>query len=281
LTVRLLEACKKVIAIEFDPRMVVELQKRFQDTPLHSKLHLIHSDFMKVSLPPFDKCVANVPYQISSAITFRLLTHRPAIQCAVLMFQREFALRLVAKPGDPLYCRLSVNCQLLSNVSHLMKVGRNNFRPPPKVESSVVKIEPKRPPPPVNFLEWDGLVRLCFSRKNKTLGAVFKNKKCLDMLARNYATFQALGNNAGGPGAANAPADIVMGDDSDREDNSDSEDENEPMEGVAADSLAMIRDKVMAVLKKDGFDEKRSSKMDLDDFLKLLSRMNEVGIHFT
>jgi 18S rRNA (adenine1779-N6/adenine1780-N6)-dimethyltransferase len=67
------------------------------------------------------------------------------------MFQREFALRLVAKPGDALYCRLSVNVQLLANVDHIMKVGKNNFRPPPKVESSVVRIEPKNPPPSVPF----------------------------------------------------------------------------------------------------------------------------------
>ncbi len=54
-------------------------------------------------------------------------------------FQREFAQRLVAQPGDKLYCRLSVNTQLLARVDHLMKVGKNNFRPPPKVESSVVR----------------------------------------------------------------------------------------------------------------------------------------------
>jgi hypothetical protein len=54
------------------------------------------------------------------------------------------------------------------------QVGKNNFRPPPKVDSSVVRIEPRYPPPPINFVEWDGLVRLCFGRKNKTLGAIFK-----------------------------------------------------------------------------------------------------------
>lgn len=47
--------------------------------------------------------------------------------------------------------RLSINTQLLARVDHLMKVGKNNFRPPPKVESSVVRIEPKNPPPPINF----------------------------------------------------------------------------------------------------------------------------------
>ena len=48
-----------------------------------------------------------------------------------------------------------------------MKISKNNFRPPPKVESSVVRIEPKLPPPPINYLEWDGLLRTCFIRKNK------------------------------------------------------------------------------------------------------------------
>lgn len=127
----------------------------------------------------------------------------------------------VAKPGEPLYCRLSVNTQLLARVDHLMKVGKNNFRPPPKVESSVVRIEPRNPPPPINFQvrivpgvrsgqpipakglshspvtgvafvrglylqEWDGLVRIAFLRKNKTLGACFKSKAVLKMIDQNY-----------------------------------------------------------------------------------------------
>jgi 18S rRNA (adenine1779-N6/adenine1780-N6)-dimethyltransferase len=93
---------------------------------------------------------------------FKLLSHRPLFRAAVIMFQTEFALRLVAKPGDPTYTRLSANTQLLARVSHLLKVGRNNFRPPPKVDSSVVRIEPRNPVPDINFREWDGLLRLCF-----------------------------------------------------------------------------------------------------------------------
>lgn len=86
--------------------------------------------------------------QISSPFVFKLLLHRPffrseeqhkywfyiyfstalklgiyLFRCAVLMFQREFAMRLVAPPGDKLYCRLSINTQLLARVDHLMKVG--------------------------------------------------------------------------------------------------------------------------------------------------------------
>merc|ERR1719400_1241886 len=103
-----------------------------------------------------------------------------------MMFQEEFALRLTAKPGESLYCRLSVNVQLLAKVDQLLKVGRNNFRPPPKVESRVVRIEPRNPPPPVNFEEWDGLTRICFVRKNKTLGAAFTSTGVLLMMEKNY-----------------------------------------------------------------------------------------------
>uniref|UniRef100_A0A8C7L4L3 rRNA adenine N(6)-methyltransferase n=1 Tax=Oncorhynchus kisutch TaxID=8019 RepID=A0A8C7L4L3_ONCKI len=169
MTVKLLEKAKKVVACELDGRLVAELQKRVQCTPMQTKLQILVGDVLKTELPFFDVCVANLPYQISSPFVFKLLLHRPFFRCAVLMFQREFAMRLVAKPGDKLYCRLSINTQLLARVDHLMKVGKNNFRPPPKVESSVVRIEPKNPPPPVNFQEWDGLVRIAFVRKNKTL----------------------------------------------------------------------------------------------------------------
>ena len=78
-----------------------------------------------------------------------------------------------------------MNVQLLSRVDHLIKVGKNNFKPPPKVESSIVRIEPKNPLPDIDFLNWDGLLRICFIRKNKTLKAAFKHKKVLQMLKAN------------------------------------------------------------------------------------------------
>lgn len=93
------------------------------------------------------------------------------------MFQKEFADRLIAKPGSKLYCRLSVSVQLLSKVEHLMRVKRTEFRPPPKVDSAVIRIEPRNPPPPINYIEWDGMLRLAFLRKNKTLMSIFKQKQ--------------------------------------------------------------------------------------------------------
>ena len=109
--------------MEIDTRLVAELQKRVLGTPLQNKLQIIVGDAIKSELPFFDVCVANMPYQISSPFVFKLLLHRPFFRCAVLMFQREFAQRLVATPGDKLYCRLSVNTQLLARVDHLIKVG--------------------------------------------------------------------------------------------------------------------------------------------------------------
>lgn len=133
LTQLLLERAKKVIAIELDPRMVAELNKRFKYSEYAHKFVLIPGDVLATELPFFDICIANIPYQISSPLVFKLLSHKPMFRCAVLMFQKEFAQRLIAKCGSDLYCRLSVNVQLLAKVDHLIKVGKNNFKPPPKV----------------------------------------------------------------------------------------------------------------------------------------------------
>uniref|UniRef100_A0A8D3D9N3 rRNA adenine N(6)-methyltransferase n=1 Tax=Scophthalmus maximus TaxID=52904 RepID=A0A8D3D9N3_SCOMX len=241
MTVKLLEKAKKVVACELDGRLVAELQKRCHH---RNEKKNMFGDVLKTDLPFFDICVANLPYQISSPFVFKLLLHRPFFRCAVLMFQREFAMRLVAQPGDKLYCRLSINTQLLARVDHLMKVGKNNFRPPPKVESSVVRIEPKNPPPPVNFQEWDGLVRIAFVRKNKTLNAAFKSTAVEQLLEKNYRIHCSVHN-------VEVPADFS------------------------------ITKKIEGVLQEAEFSEKRARSMDIDDFMVLLHAFNAAGIHFS
>uniref|UniRef100_A0A7S2X184 rRNA adenine N(6)-methyltransferase n=2 Tax=Chloropicon primus TaxID=1764295 RepID=A0A7S2X184_9CHLO len=270
LTAKLLEVAKKVIAYEVDPRMVLELQRRFQGTPQASQLQIVQGDVLKQDLPYFDVCVSNTPYQISSPLTFKLLSHRPLFRAAILMFQREFAMRLVAKPNESLYCRLTVNTQLLARVSHLLKVGKNNFKPPPKVESSVVRIEPRHPPVQVNFTEWDGLVRLCFSRKNKTLGAIFKQNACLDLLEKNYRKFLQLEASGAiaGPAAGGSEGEGMDILDQKRLGITDLADRSK------------FKDYVLGILKEGEFGDRRSSKLNQDDFLELLARFNAAGIHF-
>ncbi|KTG03884.1 hypothetical protein cypCar_00007754 [Cyprinus carpio] len=172
------------------------------------------------------------------------LQKRVQCTCAVLMFQREFAMRLVAKPGDKLYCRLSINTQLLARVDHLMKVGKNNFRPPPKVESSVVRIEPKNPPPPINFQEWDGLVRIAFVRKNKTLSAAFKSAAVEQLLEKNYRIHCSVHN-------------------------------------IEVQQDFSITQKIESILQESHFSNKRARSMDIDDFMVLLHAFNSAGIHFS
>ncbi|XP_045769578.1 probable dimethyladenosine transferase [Maniola jurtina] len=243
MTIKMLDRVKKVIACEIDTRLVAELQKRVQGTPYQAKLQILVGDVLKMELPFFDICVANIPYQISSPLVFKLLLHRPFFRCAVLMFQQEFAQRLVAKPGDKLYCRLSINTQLLARVDMLMKVGKNNFRPPPKVESSVVRIEPRNPPPPINFVEWDGLTRIAFVRKNKTLSAAFKQNTTMAVLDKNYRVHCSLNNKE-------IPEDFD------------------------------IKEKLQQILLQAEADQLRARTMDIDDFMKLLHAFNSEGIHF-
>ena len=301
LTMLLLEAAKKVIAIELDPRMVAQLLKRVGVSEYQNKLQLIQGDVLKQQLPPFDLCVANIPYQISSPIVFKLLTHKPLFKCAVLLIQREFAMRLVAKPNSEFYCRLSVNVQLLSKVEHIMKVSKKNFCPPPKVESSVVRIEPKHPLPDINYLEWDGLLRICFGRKNKTLGAIFKQKKVLDLVYNNYLKFKNNPNAANTLSTNEAKENLIMktvmntNNEMDIDDAPDADDveeeemenevdmkpvnETEPKNPKNAEKEE-FKKKLIKLLTDNQFVNNRASKMDIDSFMVLLNLFNNNGIHF-
>lgn len=164
------------------------------------------------------------------------------------MFQREFALRLVARPGTTLWCRLSANVQLYAKVDHIMKVSRNSFRPPPQVESSVVRIVPLNPPPNIDFEEFDGLNRIVFSRRNRMIRACFEAKGVQDMLERNWKTVRSQQN-------------IVDKDDG-------------RGEKKFADVLAKV-------LNEDtDYADKRAAQMDVDDLLRLLAAFHRRHVHF-
>ncbi|KAJ1347218.1 hypothetical protein KIN20_002226 [Parelaphostrongylus tenuis] len=162
---------------------------------------------------------------------------------AVLLFQKEFADRLIAKPGDKDYCRLSVNIQLLAKVEHLMKVKRTEFRPPPKVDSAVVRIAPKNPPPPINFDEWEGMLRLCFLRKNKRLISIFKLNNVIELIEKNYRRVCSL--------------------------------LNKPLQKDLD-----VKKLVEETLTDAGFADKRARTMTIEQFLGLLLAFNKAGIHF-
>lgn len=139
LTEELLRAGAKVVAVEQDEAFHEFLAKRFGP-----QVTLVRADAVKAFLPEFNKVVSNLPYQISSPITFKLLD--VGFEVAVLMLQREFAERMVAKPGTPEYGRLSVGVYYRSKCEIAFDVHKGAFWPQPKVDSCVVKLVPRPPP---------------------------------------------------------------------------------------------------------------------------------------
>lgn len=253
LTVRILEKVKHVTAVEMDPRMAAELIKRVQGTPEQRKLDITIGDFVKAELPYFDVCISNTPYQISSPLVFRLLSHRPLPRVAILMFQREFALRLTAVPGTEFWSRLSANVQLYAKVDHIMKVAKNNFRPAPNVESSVVRITPISPPPPVRFEEFDGLTRILFTRRNKTCRANFGASGVDKMMRDTWLQWKREQKAIQGQSGMEV--------DRDEED-------------------VDVKEAIEEILKETEFSDVRPAKMSVDDLLKLLSAFHAKGFHF-
>lgn len=167
LTDIMLERGAIVTAIEPDHVQYENLAVRFSSQIEEGKLILIKDDFLKVNPLPYDRIIGNIPYNISSPILFRLFEYD--FEKAVLMVQKEFAMRLVAKEGTPDYSRLTVNAQVRFNVQYIRTVPRTCFVPVPKVDSAVVKLEKKEFTEsfPIEFL--DSILTKLFSMRRKKI----------------------------------------------------------------------------------------------------------------
>lgn len=141
LTALLLEKAGKVYALEKDRRMVGVLRERFKGV---ENLVLVAEDALEAELPPMTKVVSNIPYSISSPLTFKLLRH--GFERAILTYQLEFAARMVALPGDRDYSRLSLAVYYYARARVLEVLPPRAFYPKPKVESAVVELVPKPRP---------------------------------------------------------------------------------------------------------------------------------------
>jgi 16S rRNA (adenine1518-N6/adenine1519-N6)-dimethyltransferase len=111
------------------------------------------------------RLVGNLPYNISTPLLFHLARHAARVRDMHFMLQLEVVERMVAKPSTPEYGRLSVALQARFRMEKLFNVARGAFRPPPKVESAVVRLVPLAAPLPVD----DELLRRAFSARRKTL----------------------------------------------------------------------------------------------------------------
>ncbi len=172
LTSYLLRNASIVYGIEKDRRFVEVLKRKFSKEISEGRFVLIEGDALRTDWPDFDKFVSNIPYHISSELTFRLLRH--SFKTAVVMYQREFAERLTAREGSKNYGRLSIMARAFCRAEILEIVGPSAFRPKPNVESAIVKLIPE---PEIRVRDpekLDLLVREAFSSRRKKFGKVLK-----------------------------------------------------------------------------------------------------------
>ena len=174
LTLPLLARGARLTAIELDRDLAARLAARPEagDT-----LDVVQGDALKIELAELAapgerlRLVGNLPYNISTPLLFRFIEQLSVIRDMHFMLQREVVERMAAGPGSKTYGRLSVMLAVACRVEPLFDIGPGAFRPPPKVWSSVVRLEPWAEPPfpvpdPRRFAE---VVRRAFGQRRKTL----------------------------------------------------------------------------------------------------------------
>ncbi len=163
LTKKLCQRAGKVIAIEVDKRLIPLLNNEISS----NNFELIEGDALSVELPRFSKCVSNIPYSVSSPLTFLILDRD--FDLSVLMYQREFAERMITLHGNRKYSRLSVSVQVRADVEYLRTVPPRFFFPRPKVYSALVRLIPSKKFEIRDKVFFDNFLRAIFQHKRKIL----------------------------------------------------------------------------------------------------------------
>lgn len=179
LTYPLLQQHKKLTVIEFDRDLIDALRVK---GGVLGDIDIIHSDVLKVDLSQLAehtpmRLVGNLPYNISSPILFHAAEHRHRIIDMHFMLQKEVVDRMAAEPGNKTYGRLSVMLQADFDIEWLFDVPPNAFTPPPKVDSAVVRLRPKKHSllEGVDRTAFERLVKTAFAQRRKTLRNNLKN----------------------------------------------------------------------------------------------------------
>jgi 18S rRNA (adenine1779-N6/adenine1780-N6)-dimethyltransferase len=304
LTKALLPRCGRVVAAELDKSLLPPLRAWAQGAGYSDRLELVHGDAQRLPVPPgAELVVANIPYAVSSPLLRLLLRNFAAatagragagagaavasagaattgrgVRTAVLLVQREFAQRLMARPGDTkerapkpkgrasrgsrgrgsgggsaapdgagAYGALSLDARMLAEVELVADVGRELFDPPPRVDSAVVALTPRSElAAGAEAEQWLLMTKLCFTRRNKTLRAILRSRAA-------GACFEPAG-------ACLEPA-SASGEEQWREQH-------------------WHRAAVEAALAEAGLLEGRAAKLGVDDFAALLRAIHAQGLRF-
>jgi 16S rRNA (adenine1518-N6/adenine1519-N6)-dimethyltransferase len=189
LTDRLLEVADRVTVVEQDETFAAHLRREFAEDVDDGRLTVLEGDALDVDLPEFTACVSNLPYGISSEISFRLL---PRGKPLVLMFQKEFGERMAAESGTSEYGRLSVSAQHYGDVEVCEIVPKEAFDPQPAVQSAIVRVTPRDPDYDVDdevfFLDF---VKALFTQRRKTIRNGIRNTAHISGLSDPEAVVDA------------------------------------------------------------------------------------------
>jgi 16S rRNA (adenine1518-N6/adenine1519-N6)-dimethyltransferase len=179
LTRHLVGSAARLVLVELDDALVAALRQEFG---AREDVEVVHADFMDVDVrsivpdPHALLAIGNIPYNITTPIIFRLLERDIRPRRIVLMIQKEVADRILAPAGTGEYGALSVGVRSVARVERLFNVGRGSFRPAPRVDSSVIRIEPISPAP-LTAEEEDALrslTRVAFSWRRKQLQKILR-----------------------------------------------------------------------------------------------------------
>ena len=174
LTIPLLRLVGEMDAIEVDRDLIPIVERTCSPV---GKVNLTNADALKFDFSTLRneerplRLVGNLPYNISTPILFHVLESRAAIKDMHFMLQKEVVDRMAAGPGSKTYGRLSVMLQAYCDVTHLFDIGPGAFEPPPKVDSSIVRLVPKPDEQIVitHHAAFAKIVKQCFEQRRKTL----------------------------------------------------------------------------------------------------------------
>jgi 16S rRNA (adenine1518-N6/adenine1519-N6)-dimethyltransferase len=175
LTLGLLPAAAAVTAVEIDPRLAARLPRTVAERApaLADRLTVVEADALRIrELPgaPPTALVANLPYNVAVPVLLTLLEQLPTLRRALILVQAEVAERLAAAPGSPAYGVPSVKAAWYGEVRRAGSVGRRVFWPEPNVDSGLVALD-RRPPPPGDRAATFAVVDAAFATRRKGLRA--------------------------------------------------------------------------------------------------------------
>jgi 16S rRNA (adenine1518-N6/adenine1519-N6)-dimethyltransferase len=164
----LLNGAQSVDAIEFDARAIAVLEPLV--TASGGRLRLHHKDALNADVPSYgDTVIANLPYNVATPILINLLKNIGRINFMLLMFQKEVAERIAAKPDSSAYGRLSVMSQWLCQCKVVKTLPPGAFTPPPKISSAVVLFKPRALADQPKFETMEKIVATAFNQRRKML----------------------------------------------------------------------------------------------------------------